>query len=141
VDSYYQSQWETGAKSTFKNFHSGGELCGLRTTQRKLKVRIFKRVRVQTISELNHFFSTNRNYKLNSKIVIYINLLFIKILLKYLTFNQFNKTKLHGLSPRANYTDRAIAARRRSNCQHPQKDKSFVFAEVLPRCLAVCSVP
>jgi hypothetical protein len=27
------------------------------------------------------------------------------------------KTKLHGLSPRANYTDRATAACRRSNCQ------------------------
>jgi hypothetical protein len=27
------------------------------------------------------------------------------------------KTKLHGLSPRANYTDRATAASRRSNCQ------------------------
>jgi hypothetical protein len=28
-----------------------------------------------------------------------------------------NKTKLHGLSPRANYTDRATAACRRSDCQ------------------------
>jgi hypothetical protein len=28
------------------------------------------------------------------------------------------KTKLHGLSPRANYTDRATAACRRSDCQH-----------------------
>jgi hypothetical protein len=28
------------------------------------------------------------------------------------------KLKLHGLSPRANYTDRAIAAYRRSECQH-----------------------
>jgi hypothetical protein len=27
------------------------------------------------------------------------------------------KKKLHGLSPRANYTDRAIAACRRSDCQ------------------------
>jgi hypothetical protein len=27
------------------------------------------------------------------------------------------KTKLHGLSPRANYTDRATAASRRSGCQ------------------------
>jgi hypothetical protein len=27
------------------------------------------------------------------------------------------KTKLHGLSPRANYTDRATAAGRRSDCQ------------------------
>jgi hypothetical protein len=27
------------------------------------------------------------------------------------------KTKLHGLSPRANYTDRATAACRRSQCQ------------------------
>jgi hypothetical protein len=26
--------------------------------------------------------------------------------------------KLHGLSPRANYTDRATAAFRRSDCQH-----------------------
>jgi hypothetical protein len=30
---------------------------------------------------------------------------------------QKNKTKLHGLSPRANYTDRAHAACRRSECQ------------------------
>jgi hypothetical protein len=28
-----------------------------------------------------------------------------------------NETKLHGLSPRANYTDRATAACRRSECQ------------------------
>jgi hypothetical protein len=28
-----------------------------------------------------------------------------------------NKTKLHGLNPRANYTDRATAASRRSDCQ------------------------
>jgi hypothetical protein len=28
-----------------------------------------------------------------------------------------SKTKLHGLSPRANYTDRATAACRRSDCQ------------------------
>jgi hypothetical protein len=27
------------------------------------------------------------------------------------------ETKLHGLSPRANYTDRATAACRRSDCQ------------------------
>jgi hypothetical protein len=27
------------------------------------------------------------------------------------------KTKLHGLNPRANYTDRATAACRRSDCQ------------------------
>jgi hypothetical protein len=27
------------------------------------------------------------------------------------------KTKLHGLSPQANYTDRATAACRRSDCQ------------------------
>jgi hypothetical protein len=33
-------------------------------------------------------------------------------------FQQFaDKTKLHGLSPRANYTDRVTAACRRSNCQ------------------------
>jgi hypothetical protein len=29
----------------------------------------------------------------------------------------YKKTKLHGLSPRANYTDRATAAFRRSDCQ------------------------
>jgi hypothetical protein len=28
-----------------------------------------------------------------------------------------NKNKLHGLSPRANYTDRATAACRQSDCQ------------------------
>jgi hypothetical protein len=28
------------------------------------------------------------------------------------------KTKLHGLSPRANYTDRTTAVCRRSDCQH-----------------------
>jgi hypothetical protein len=31
--------------------------------------------------------------------------------------NIIYKTKLHGLSPRANYTDRATAACRRSDCQ------------------------
>jgi hypothetical protein len=31
--------------------------------------------------------------------------------------NNTNKQKLHGLSPRANYTDRATAACRRSDCQ------------------------
>jgi hypothetical protein len=31
--------------------------------------------------------------------------------------NVLNLTKLHGLSPRANYTDRATAACRRSDCQ------------------------
>jgi hypothetical protein len=30
---------------------------------------------------------------------------------------QIKKTKLHGLSPRANYTDRATAACQRSDCQ------------------------
>jgi hypothetical protein len=34
-----------------------------------------------------------------------------------LTNTSKNKTKLHGLSPRANYTDRATAASRRSGCQ------------------------
>jgi hypothetical protein len=32
-------------------------------------------------------------------------------------FSTKKKTKLHGLSPRANYTDRATAACRRSDCQ------------------------
>jgi hypothetical protein len=32
-------------------------------------------------------------------------------------FASKKKTKLHGLSPRANYTDRATAACRRSDCQ------------------------
>jgi putative ribosome biogenesis GTPase RsgA len=36
------------------------------------------------------------------------------IILMYKT----KKTKLHGLSPRANYADRATAACRRSDCQH-----------------------
>jgi hypothetical protein len=31
--------------------------------------------------------------------------------------NKTKKTKLHGLSPRANYTDRATAACRQSDCQ------------------------
>jgi hypothetical protein len=35
--------------------------------------------------------------------------------LKYVNIN--SKKKLHGLSPRANYTDRATAACRRSECQ------------------------
>jgi hypothetical protein len=33
-------------------------------------------------------------------------------------FSSIKKTKLHCLSPRANYTDRATAACRRSDCQH-----------------------
>jgi hypothetical protein len=31
--------------------------------------------------------------------------------------NKTNKNKLHGLSPRANYTDRATTASRRNGCQ------------------------
>jgi hypothetical protein len=37
---------------------------------------------------------------------------------KYFTRTKKLKTKLHGLSPRANYTDRATAACRRNDCQH-----------------------
>jgi hypothetical protein len=32
-------------------------------------------------------------------------------------YGEKQKTKLHGLSPRSNYTDRAKAACRRSDCQ------------------------
>jgi hypothetical protein len=40
------------------------------------------------------------------------------IILKHPNWNpSIKKPKLHGLSPRANYTDRATAACRRSNCQ------------------------
>jgi hypothetical protein len=35
----------------------------------------------------------------------------------YRPFPVTKKKKLHGLSPRANYTDRATAACRRSDCQ------------------------
>jgi hypothetical protein len=38
-------------------------------------------------------------------------------LMKQSFFHEEHKKKLHGLSPRANYTDRAIAACRRSDCQ------------------------
>jgi hypothetical protein len=42
----------------------------------------------------------------------------IKGLQKYTNHEKHKtKTKLHGLSPRANYTDRAAAACRRSDCQ------------------------
>jgi hypothetical protein len=34
-----------------------------------------------------------------------------------LLLNKKTKTKLHGLSPRANYTDRSTAACRQSDCQ------------------------
>jgi hypothetical protein len=39
------------------------------------------------------------------------------ILYHTLKIKTTRKTKLHGLSPRANYTDRATAACRRSDCQ------------------------
>jgi hypothetical protein len=44
----------------------------------------------------------------------------MKLMLHWPTFNSpisAKKIKLHGLSPRANYTDRATAACRRSDCQ------------------------
>jgi hypothetical protein len=73
---------------------------------------------------------TSRNkQKLNTKSGAYIQTFTWKQgkldLPKYLTqakiqINQIitkNKNKLHGLSPRVNYTDRATAACRRSDCQ------------------------
>jgi hypothetical protein len=53
--------------------------------------------------------------------VMYVTYYFIDRLLNikpnyYVTFD-VKKSKLHGLSPRANYTDRATAACRRSDCQ------------------------
>jgi hypothetical protein len=46
------------------------------------------------------------------------SLLPVTYLLTYLNMlNYFNKKKLHGLNPRTNYTDRATAACRRSDCQ------------------------
>jgi hypothetical protein len=41
----------------------------------------------------------------------------LKPLLRHLFIKYKTKTKLHGLSPRANYTDRATAACRRCDCQ------------------------
>jgi hypothetical protein len=41
----------------------------------------------------------------------------VSFLIPLHTHSQLKKTKLHGLSPRASYTDRAIAAYRRSDCQ------------------------
>jgi hypothetical protein len=35
----------------------------------------------------------------------------------YMALHHKKTTKIHGLSPRANYTDRATAAYRRSDCQ------------------------
>jgi hypothetical protein len=51
------------------------------------------------------------------------------------------KTKLHGLSPRANYTDRATAACRRSDCQllRIQRLSQTVQMWVLPDCANVCT--
>jgi hypothetical protein len=60
---------------------------------------------------------------LNFYLTLYLCFIFNYYLNMYFicTFNfiQTNKkqNKLHGLSPRANYTDRATAASRRSNCQ------------------------
>jgi hypothetical protein len=46
-----------------------------------------------------------------------LHMYFIYVKLIYLQFEKYHKTKLHGLSPRANHTDRATAACRRSDCQ------------------------
>jgi hypothetical protein len=43
-----------------------------------------------------------------------------------------HKTKLHGLSPRANYTDRATAACRRSDCQLLQEEGATWSAWRIP---------
>jgi hypothetical protein len=40
-----------------------------------------------------------------------------KIFKSFLSYGIVLKTKLHGLSPQANYTDRATAACQRSDCQ------------------------
>jgi hypothetical protein len=39
------------------------------------------------------------------------------VMLLHVKFGMYKKTKLHGLSPQANYTDQATAACRRSDCQ------------------------
>jgi hypothetical protein len=43
---------------------------------------------------------------------------FVKLPLCLIKHDAKNQTKLHGLSPRTNYTDQATAAGRRSDCQH-----------------------
>jgi hypothetical protein len=46
-----------------------------------------------------------------------LRVFFDRILMKILRCRTKLKTKLHGLSPRANYTGRATVACRRSECQ------------------------
>jgi hypothetical protein len=49
---------------------------------------------------------------------IFHNLLhYTDLHLSHIWLLKLKKTKLHGLSPRANYTDRATAACQRSDCQ------------------------
>jgi hypothetical protein len=49
-------------------------------------------------------------------------------------FLRISKKKLHGLSPRANYTDRATADCRRSNCQHLADRGCHVVSVTDPYC-------
>jgi hypothetical protein len=64
---------------------------------------------------LNGNFGT-RNINLHTKRFEWLNP-FTYILYSFWLLNRNKKTKLHGLSPRANYTDRTTAACRRSDCQ------------------------
>jgi hypothetical protein len=65
-------------------------------------------------------------FKLQSKSVVqYCFLLYVTVSIfgKHEVIQlKKTKTKLHGLSPRANYTDRATAACRRSDCQLVRKE-------------------
>jgi hypothetical protein len=73
----------------------------------------------------NHYLSRDSHSFFHKKIYILI-LLLVTVTTNFLTFQVRNPIsitiisnikKLHGLSPRANYTERATAAFQRSDCQ------------------------
>jgi hypothetical protein len=72
-------------------------------------IAIFMKVCVHKLHQPNFY----ENY--TQKHISYS--IFMNILSRKVTLTLKKKTKLHGLSPRANYSDRATAACQRSDCQ------------------------
>jgi hypothetical protein len=80
--------------------------CGRReTNENKLQIETMEFEKVQSFKYL--CWTVNQNSETEE---VKENMQGIRLYIK-------TKTKLHGLSPRANYTDRATAACRRSDCQ------------------------
>jgi hypothetical protein len=90
------------------------------------KIRMFLNKLLQTVYEICPGFKvrctkftvskkTYTYYNLNNIAVIFINVSKLISSLRYVV--TYPQKKLHSLSPRANYTDRATATCRRSDCQ------------------------